>query len=48
MEGLTLSAKEQRRLQILYGVLERYWTMKEAAPLHATAGQERFQERSKV
>ena len=33
MEGLTLSAKEQNRLQILNGVLERYWTMREAAPL---------------
>ena len=33
MEGLTLSEKEHSRLQILNGVLERYWTMKEAAPL---------------
>jgi hypothetical protein len=33
MEGLTLSTKEQNRLQILNGVLERYWTMQEAAPL---------------
>jgi transposase len=33
MEGLTLSAKEQSRLQILNGVLERYWSMKEAVPL---------------
>ncbi len=33
MEGLTLSAKEQNRLQILNGVLERYWTMRDAAPL---------------
>ena len=33
MEGLTLSAKEQSRLQILNGVLERYWSMREAAPL---------------
>jgi transposase len=33
MKGLTLSAKEQNRLQILNGVLERYWTIKEAAPL---------------
>ncbi len=33
MEGLTLSAKEQSRLQVLNGVLERYWTIKEAAPL---------------
>ncbi len=33
MEGLTLSTKEQNRLHILNGVLERYWTMKEAAPL---------------
>ncbi len=31
MEGLTLSTKEQSRLQILNGVLERYWSMKEAA-----------------
>jgi transposase len=33
MKGLTLSAKEQNRLQILNGVLQRYWTIKEAAPL---------------
>ena len=33
MKGLTLSTKEQNRLQILNGVLERYWSMKEAAPL---------------
>ena len=33
MEGLTLSAKEQNRLHILNGVLERHWSMKEAAPL---------------
>ena len=33
MEGLTLSAKEQNRLQILNGALERYWTIREAAPL---------------
>src|SRR5918992_477222 len=33
MNGLTLSAKELNRLQILNGVLERYWTIKEAAPL---------------
>jgi transposase len=33
MKGLTLTAKEQNRLQILNGVLERHWTMQEAAPL---------------
>ena len=33
MEGLTLSTKEQSRLRILNGVLERYWSMKEAVPL---------------
>src|SRR5918999_1716052 len=33
MNGLTLRAKELNRLQILNGVLERYWTIKEAAPL---------------
>lgn len=33
MEGLTLSTKEQNRLQILNGVLERHWSMREAAPL---------------
>ena len=33
MEGLTLNGKEQSRLQILNGVLERYWSMREAAPL---------------
>lgn len=32
-EGLTLSAKEQNRLQILNGVLEHHWSMQEAAPL---------------
>src|SRR5918996_45663 len=32
-EGLILSAKEQNRLQILNGVLERHWSMQEAAPL---------------
>jgi hypothetical protein len=33
MKGLTLSAKEQNRLQTLNGVLERNWSMQEAAPL---------------
>ena len=33
MEGLTLSAKEQNRLQILNGVMERHWSMVEAAQL---------------
>jgi transposase len=33
MKGLTLSAKEQNRLQILNEVLQRHWTMQEAAPL---------------
>ncbi len=33
MKGLIMSTKEQNRLQILNGVLERYWSMKEAAPL---------------
>ncbi len=33
MKGLILSAKEQSRLQILNGVLERYWSMREVAPL---------------
>ncbi len=33
MEGLTLRAKEQSRLQILNGVLEQHWSMREAAPL---------------
>ena len=33
MKGLTLSTKEQNRLQILNGVLQRCWTMQEAAPL---------------
>ncbi len=31
MEGLTLTTKEQNRLQILNGVLEKYWLMCEAA-----------------
>ncbi len=33
MKGLTLSTKEQNRLHILNGVLERYWSVREAAPL---------------
>ena len=33
MEGLTLSTREQNRLHILNGVLERHWSMREAAPL---------------
>ncbi len=33
MEGLTLSTKEQNRLQILNGVLEGHWSMGKAAPL---------------
>jgi transposase len=33
MKGLTLSTKEQNRLQILNGVLQQYWTIKEAALL---------------
>ena len=33
MKGLTLSAKEQNRLQILNGVLQQYGTIKEAALL---------------
>jgi len=33
MEGLTLSAKEQNRLHVLNGVLEREWTVAEAAQL---------------
>ena len=33
MKGLILSTKEQSRLHILNGVLERHWSMKEAAAL---------------
>src|SRR5918996_5555463 len=33
MKGLTLSAKEQNRLQVLNGVLERHWSIKAAAAL---------------
>ena len=33
MEGLILSSKEQNRLQILNGVMERDWSMGEAAQL---------------
>ena len=33
MKGLTLSAKEQNRLQILNGVLKQNWSMREAVPL---------------
>ena len=33
MRGLTLSTKEQNRLHILNGVLERNWSMGEAASL---------------
>ena len=31
MKGLTLTAKEQNRLQVLNGVLERRWSLREAA-----------------
>ena len=31
MEGLTLTTKEQNRLQTLNGVLEKHWHMREAA-----------------
>lgn len=31
MERMTLTAKEQNRLQILNGILEKHWTMEEAA-----------------
>jgi transposase len=33
MKGLTLSTKEQNRLQILNGVLERHWPVREAAKI---------------
>lgn len=33
MKGLTLSSKEQNRLQILNGVLQHHWSMNEAAEL---------------
>src|SRR4030042_20517 len=33
MEGLTLTTKEQNRLQTLNGVLERHWPMREAAQI---------------
>jgi hypothetical protein len=33
MKGLTLTTKEQTRLQIMDGVLERQWTVIEAAQL---------------
>jgi hypothetical protein len=38
MEGLTLTTKEQNRLQILNGVLERYWLMREAAEVMGMSG----------
>jgi hypothetical protein len=31
MEGLTLTTREQTRLQILNAVLERWWLVREAA-----------------
>ena len=31
MKGLTLTTREQNRLQTLNGVLERHWPMREAA-----------------
>ncbi len=31
MKGLTLTTREQNRLQTLNGILERYWPMREAA-----------------
>ena len=40
MEGLTLSTKEQNRLHILNGILERHWSMKEAAPLLGVSGRQ--------
>lgn len=33
MKGLTLTTREQNRLQILNGVLERHWPMREAAKI---------------
>ena len=33
MKGLILTMKEQTRLQVMNGVLERQWTVKEAAEL---------------
>ena len=33
MEGLTLTTKEQNRLQTLNGVLEKHWPMREAAEI---------------
>lgn len=33
MEGLTLSTQEQNRLQILNGLLEKHWSMREATEL---------------
>ncbi len=33
MKGLTLNTKEQNRLHVLNGVLERQWTVAEAAQL---------------
>jgi len=33
MKGLTLTAKEQNRLQTLNGVLEKHWPMREAAKI---------------
>ncbi len=38
MGGLTLSTKEQNRLNILKGVLERYWPIRKAAPLLGVSG----------
>jgi len=40
MKGLTLSIKEQNRLQVLNGVLERQWSMQEAAPLLGVSGRQ--------
>ena len=40
MKGLTLSIKEQNRLQVLNGVLERQWSMQEAAPFLGVSGRQ--------
>ena len=42
MKGLTLRTKEQNRLKILNGVLERHWPMREADPLLGVSERQRW------
>jgi transposase len=43
MEGLTLTTKEQNRLQALNGVLEKHWPMQEAAKIMGVSERQGWQ-----